>query len=208
MLGGRARCCGAKIPPKFFLLELLSGILLPLTFLTQKNTAQASIFFSFVACLLVASFIDIDTLEIPDVLSVGLAAMGLIISVIFPEIHGTANVFVAIQRSISGLLLGSGVLFWIGVLGEQIFKRDAIGLGDVKLIGAIGAFCGVQGSMCAIFGGSAVGMLAIIPVLIARCIPSRRKPAVSILPFVPFLSAGTILILLLRGNTLLLQNLP
>ncbi|MDR2435764.1 MAG: prepilin peptidase, partial [Puniceicoccales bacterium] len=191
-LGGRARCCGAKIPFKFFLLELLSGILLPLMFLTQKNVVQASIFFSFVACLLIASFIDIATLEIPDVLSVGLAAAGLVISAIFPEIHGTSNVFIAAERSVSGLLFGSGALFWIGALGEQIFKKDAIGLGDVKLVGAIGTFCGIGGSMCAIFGGSAVGLLVVIPIFIGKYIASHTKPT-SIVPFAPFLSAGVIL---------------
>jgi leader peptidase (prepilin peptidase)/N-methyltransferase len=202
-LGGRARCCGAKIPFKFFLLELLSGILFPLMFLTQENIVQASIFFSFTACLLTASFIDIATLEISDVLSVGLAAMGLAISAIFPEIHGTSNVFIAVKRSVLGLLFGSGVLFWIGVLGEQIFKKDAIGLGDVKLVGAIGTFCGTGGSMCAIFGGSAVGMLVIVPIFIKKYALHTKPP--SIVPFAPFLSAGAILFVLSKGSTFLFR---
>jgi leader peptidase (prepilin peptidase)/N-methyltransferase len=141
-------------------------------------------------------------LEIPDVLSVGLAAAGLVISGIFPEIHGTSSIFIAVQRSISGLLFGSGALFWIGILGEQIFKKEAIGLGDVKLIGAIGTFCSISGSVYAIFGGSATGVLVIAPIFVKKFL-SHAGPSVSILPFAPFLSAGTILFLFSKGSIFL-----
>lgn len=206
LLGGRARCCGAKIPFKFFLLELLGGLLLPLAFLSQKNILQSAVFFSLIACLLVASFIDIDTMELPDTLTVGLAVVGLVISAVFPRIYGTTSASIAVQRSVLGLLCGTGTLFWIGVLGEQIFRREAIGLGDIKLIGAIGAFCGIRGSLWAIFAGTMVGTAAVLPILLKRCL-GRGGANISILPFAPFLTLGTILFIFFGKTELFLQML-
>jgi leader peptidase (prepilin peptidase)/N-methyltransferase len=190
LLRGRAKCCGARIPLKFFLLELMGGVCLPLLFLSQQNIATTAIYTLLISCLLVVSFIDIDTLEIPDRLTIGLAISGAAISAIFPEIHGSTSVFGAVQRSTLGLLCGTGILFWIGTLGEQIFKREAIGLGDVKLVGAIGTFCGIGGSLYAIFGGAMVGTLVALPILIKRRI---HGSSIAVLPFAPFLSLGTIL---------------
>jgi leader peptidase (prepilin peptidase)/N-methyltransferase len=203
LLRGRTKCCGTKIPFKFFLLELLSGILLPLVFLSQRNIAQTAVFFTLTACLLVASFIDIDTLELPDTLTVGLAIIGLTVSAVFPETHGTSNVFISVRRSVLGLLCGTGILFWIGVLGEQIFKKEAIGLGDIKLIGAIGTLCGVRGCLCAIFGGSTIGILIILPILVRRFFVPREGGNISVLPFAPFLSLGTILFILFGKSAFL-----
>jgi leader peptidase (prepilin peptidase)/N-methyltransferase len=137
--------------------------------------------------------VDIDILEIPDCLTMSLVFFGLLGSAIFPEIHGTANVLASVQRSLLGLLCGAGMLLWIGVLGEQIFKKEAIGFGDVKLIGAIGSFCGIDGCLYAIFGGSMVGTLALIPILIKVRITAKNRTNISVLPFAPFLSLGTVL---------------
>jgi leader peptidase (prepilin peptidase)/N-methyltransferase len=168
-------------------LELLTGFLLPIMFLSQRDVTRTAIFFSLTCCLLVVSFIDIDTMELPDFLTIGLAGVGLIVSLIFPKIHGTTNFSVSAYRSVFGLLCGTGILFWIGVLGEWIFKKEAIGLGDIKLIGAIGTFCGTKGCIYAIFGGSAAGTLFILPPLLWRLFffqekePSHLHP--SLCPF-------------------------
>lgn len=205
LLRGRSKCCGARIPFKFFLLELLTGFLLPIMFLSQRDATRTAIFFSLTCCLLVVSFIDIDTMELPDFLTIGLAGIGLVVSIIFPKIHGTTNVFASAHRSVFGLLCGTGILFWIGMLGEWIFKKEAIGLGDIKLIGAIGTFCGTKGCLYAIFGGSATGTLFILPFLLWRLLfPKKKSHTISILPFAPFLSLGTILFILCGKFSLLL----
>jgi leader peptidase (prepilin peptidase)/N-methyltransferase len=174
-------------------------------FLSQKDAMRTAIFFFLTCCLLVVSFIDIDTMELPDFLTIGLAGVGLIVSLIFPKIHGTTNIFVSAHRSVFGLLCGTGILFWIGALGEWIFKKEAIGFGDIKLIGAIGTFCGVRGCLYAIFGGSAMGTLFILLFLLWRLFfPKKKSHPISILPFAPFLSLGTILFILLEKFSLLL----
>jgi leader peptidase (prepilin peptidase)/N-methyltransferase len=197
MLRGRARCCGALIPFKFFLAELLSAIFLPLLFLAAgRNITVTAVHAVLLCTLLVASFIDIDTLEIPDCLSVGLATVGMLTSAILPEIHGEVNVLGGVLRSACGLLGGTGILFWIAVLGEQIFKKEAIGLGDVKLVGAIGTFCGVGGALWAIFGGAIAGTIVAIPLLIRKY---SHGADTSVIAFVPFLSVGTLLFIFFGG---------
>ena len=59
--------------------------------------------------------------------------------------------------SLLGLLVGSGLVLWIALFAEAILKKEAMGFGDVKFVGAIGAFCGWQGAVFSIFGGALVG---------------------------------------------------
>ena len=59
--------------------------------------------------------------------------------------------------SLQGLLIGSGLVLWIALVAEVVLRKEAMGFGDVKFVGAIGAFCGWQGAVFAIFGGAVVG---------------------------------------------------
>ncbi|MDV7398970.1 prepilin peptidase, partial [Arthrospira platensis SPKY1] len=61
-----------------------------------------------------------------------------------------------------GGLIGSALLLWIALGAEAILRKEAMGFGDVKLLGAIGAFCGWQGAVFAIFGGAVLGMLGLL----------------------------------------------
>ena len=68
-------------------------------------------------------------------------------------------------HSLTGIFLGSGLLYWIGAVAGRVFNRDALGEGDIKLLGCIGAFCGWKGAIFCIFGGAVVGCILLIPIL-------------------------------------------
>ncbi len=70
------------------------------------------------------------------------------------------------MHSIIGALIGAGLVYWIAVLGEIVFRKPAMGEGDVKFVGFIGAFCGWQGAVFAMFGGAFIGTLILLPVLL------------------------------------------
>lgn len=73
-----------------------------------------------------------------------------------------------------GALVGAGLVYWIAVLGEVIFRKPAMGEGDVKFAGFIGAFCGWQGAVFAMFGGALLGSVILIPfLLIGRFVAKR-----------------------------------
>jgi leader peptidase (prepilin peptidase)/N-methyltransferase len=67
-----------------------------------------------------------------------------------------------------GLALGSALGLWIAVIGEWVLDKEVLGFGDVKFLGAIGAFCGWQGAVFSLFGGAFVGALVIAAAGIQR----------------------------------------
>lgn len=162
ILRGRARCCGRPFSVRYPLVELLTGLL----FLACWHEFTPWIAFCgavFVSGLIAATFIDLDHMIIPDLFSVGLAVIGVLLSFAVPALHGFRSGIFAIDAarstvaSIEGVLIGSGLVLWIAVLAETILKKEGMGLGDVKFIGAIGAFCGWKGAIFAMFGGAVVG---------------------------------------------------
>ena len=100
---------------------------------------------------------------VPDVFTLGLGVVGVVVSFAVPALHGQheglfiVDSFRSGVASVGGLLVGSGLVLWIALLAEVILKKEAMGFGDVKFVGAIGAFCGWQGAVFSIFGGALVG---------------------------------------------------
>ena len=120
----------------------------------------------FLPALTVATFIDLDRMEIPDVFTVGLAFAGLALSAAVPSLH-EPGAFSALTRVRSvaaaalGAAIGSSLLLWFGLAAEFVLGREVIGFGDVKLLGAIGAFCGWPGAVFSVFGGAALGAIVL-----------------------------------------------
>ena len=164
VLRGRARCCGRRFSIRYAFIELLTGVVFAFCW-RQFPPELAFIAAFFLSVLIAAALIDFDHLLIPDMMTIGLCVAGILASVIYPALHqehgaafGLASVR-AIVRSIEGLLVGSSVLLWLAVLAETALKKDAVGFGDVKFVGAIGAFCGIKGAIFAIFAGALIGAI-------------------------------------------------
>ena len=95
------------------------------------------------------------------------------------------------------------MVYWISVLGEVVFRKPAMGEGDVKFVGCIGAFCGWQGGVFAMFGGALIGCLLLLPWIVAVRIGSGLRKSssdeeaaqepVGQVPFGPMLAAAGIL---------------
>lgn len=180
LLRGRARCCGRPFSFRYPLVELLTAGLFLACWLTFPP-AVAAVGWVFVACLVCATFIDLDHMIIPDVFTLGLGVLGVLLSLLVPALHGQQHEFVAIGSlrsatvSLQGLLVGSGLVLWIALLAEFVFKKEAMGFGDVKFVGAIGAFTGWQGAVTSVFGGAVVGTLWFLVALIWQKIAGRSS---------------------------------
>jgi leader peptidase (prepilin peptidase) / N-methyltransferase len=172
VLRGRARCCGRPFSVRYPAIELLTALLFLVCALVF-GPAKALCAMLFAAMLVTASFIDIDHMIIPDRFSIGGAVIGVVLSLVFPSLHGysvppfldpTAGFIVTSLQSgtdaILGLFVGSALVLWIGLLAEKILRKEAMGFGDVKLLGCIGAFVGWQGAVFAVFGGAILGVIA------------------------------------------------
>jgi leader peptidase (prepilin peptidase)/N-methyltransferase len=163
LLRGRARCCGRNFSFRYPFVELLTAALFVACWLRfSSQPAVAACGWIFLSCLIAATFIDLDHFIIPDAFTLGLGVAGVLLSVAVPGLHGQNGGFLvdsvrAGTASLLGLLVGSGLVLWILLLAEVILKKEAMGFGDVKFVGALGAFCGWQGAVFAIFGGALVG---------------------------------------------------
>lgn len=162
LLRGRARCCGRAFSFRYPFVELLTGGLFLVCWLRYPPLV-ALCGCLFVSALIAATFIDLDHMIIPDVFTIGLACVGVVLSCAVPALHGhehdifLANSIRAMVASMQGVLIGSGLVLWIALLAETLLRKEAMGFGDVKFVGAIGAFCGWQGAVFAVFGGAMVG---------------------------------------------------
>ncbi len=187
LLRGRARCCRRKFSFRYPAVELLTGILFVgcwLRFPGQPGVAVCG--WIFLSCLIAATFIDLDHFIIPDVFTIGLGVLGVGLSLIVPALHPALHAapldvpLVDALRSgtasVLGLLVGSGLVLWIALIAEALLKKEAMGFGDVKFVGAIGAFCGWQGAAFSVFGGALVGTVWFAVAFLWQKISGKASP--------------------------------
>ncbi|MDR1435292.1 MAG: prepilin peptidase [Puniceicoccales bacterium] len=195
LLKGKARCCGRKLEFQYIFLELLTAVLFVL--LWQKSDPwEFLVHGTFLGLLIVASGIDFATMMIPDRCTIGGAILGILGSVFLAHFSTGNYIYFGAIASLRAMLLGSSILLWISVFAELVLNKEAIGFGDVKLMGCIGAFIGTRGAIFSIFGGTCLGMVAIFPLW---WICNRRKNKMKFgtpLPFGPFLALGAVSYLL------------
>ena len=181
ILRGRARCCGAAFSVRYPFVELLTGLLFLACWLAFPP-AKALVGCFFVSLLVAATFIDLDHFIIPDVFTIGGAVAGVILAVFVPSLHDQADGLYLLDgfrsgaTALTGLLIGSALVLWIALLAEVALKKEAMGFGDVKFVGMIGAFCGWQGGVFALFGGAVVGTVWIGLSLLWQKLTGKAAP--------------------------------
>jgi leader peptidase (prepilin peptidase)/N-methyltransferase len=172
ILRGHARCCGRPFSIRYPAVELLTGLVFAFCVL-EFGPGKALCAMLFAAILIAASFIDIDHMIIPDRFSIGGTVVGVVLSVLVPSLHGHAipssvdpqlgYMLAGMQSGIDAVLgafVGSALVLWIALIAEKVLRKEAMGFGDVKLLGCIGAFVGWKGAICAVFGGAILGVIA------------------------------------------------
>lgn len=184
---GKCRICKTSIPFRYPLVELLTGFL----FLTGFRFTGLSIllifYWYFFTMLIIATFTDFSHLIIPDVISMPGIFAGIIAGSLFPEMMKTVPHLDGFLKSSAGAAAGGGAIWIIGILGKAAFRKEAMGFGDVKLMGMIGSFTGVRLALLSIFLGSLFGA-AVGGILIL----ARLKTKKDYIPFGPYLSLGAV----------------
>ena len=179
ILRGKARCCKKPFPFRYFVVEALTGVLFLLCWVLL-SPVHAWVGMVFMAILIASTFIDLDHMIIPDRFTIGGMVLGVVLSGMFPAMHldTLSGVFLldsvhAVLVSLLGAFVGSGMILWLALITEAVLNKDAMGFGDVKLMGAVGAFCGWQGSFFALFGGACCGTLIIATVMLGQALGLR-----------------------------------
>jgi leader peptidase (prepilin peptidase)/N-methyltransferase len=190
-LRGRARCCGRPISWQYPAVEGLTAVVFVLCWRRFAfDPLSAACGWIFLSALIAGAVIDFQHMIIPEPFTLGLGVAGVVLSIAHPPLHGQfeAPFILASVRSAAvalvGLAAGSGLLLWIACLATTVLKKEAMGMGDVVFVGAIGAFCGWRGAVFAIFGGALIGSLA-LPLLLLR---GAGTPLQARLPFGPMLA--------------------
>jgi leader peptidase (prepilin peptidase)/N-methyltransferase len=194
VLGARCRHCKKPISPRYLLIETLTAFLFTMVWLQYGLSIYTPIYWIVIAGLVVATFIDFEHYIIPDRISLGGIALGLIVSFILPELHSFNTLFSQTTRwqgliqSAIGVVSGAGTLWMVAIIGRMIFKKDAMGLGDVKLLGAIGAFLGWRAVVFTIVISSFVGSIVGITLIIFGGREWQSK-----IPYGPYIALAAIL---------------
>jgi leader peptidase (prepilin peptidase)/N-methyltransferase len=162
LLRGRARCCGARMSPRYPLVELIGGALslaifevivlgLPGSVSIGRAAAVYTADFALALGLVAAAFIDAEHLFLPDSITIG----GIVVGVVTATVRG-----LPLADALIGAVTGFfGVYLPFGVVYKAIRGRTGMGLGDAKLVALAGAWFGWPGAVVAIFGGALQGTI-------------------------------------------------
>jgi len=197
ILKGKCAECGAEFSFRYAFVELLTAGLfavpclqfpppgLPTAFglVPLASAWMIPVMWLFLGGLIIATFVDLDHTIIPDSVTWGGMVTGLALCALLPEMQGQTVWWRGLMMSGIGLAVGFGALQLVAVFGKLILKKDAMGFGDVKLMGAIGAFFGWEAAIFCLIGGSLAG--AIIGLLL---IASKRSKFGVGIPFGPYIA--------------------
>lgn len=209
ILGGKCRNCKEKISPRYPAVELLNAVLFVLTFWAVGFNAFLPVALIFVAVMVSLIFIDAEHMILPDVINFPLLCLALIARAVYPIFFG-AEYFSDLRHSpltlmenlpvwlvsligaVLGGLVGGGFLWLVGEIWKRLRGVDAMGLGDVKMMFAVGALLGWRLTLLSIFLGAFSG--AIIGVAVVS--RQKEKDMQTQIPFGIFLGIGSIIALL------------
>jgi len=173
LLKGRCRYCKARISAQYPVIEGLVGIFWIAAALTYGLTLQALAAALFGTILLGIAITDARHYIIPDEFTYGGLAIGLLLS-----LRGGSAGFL---DALLGAAVGFGLLYAVAVVGKWVFKEEAMGGGDIKMMAMVGAFVGWKGVLITIFLGALLGTLVFVPLTL------KKKRLV---PFGVFLAIG------------------
>ncbi len=171
-LGLRGRCiaCGAAIPFRYFLTEMAlaaAAAYLYLNFAPLDALAR----FALCAALFTVALIDYDWRVIPNLITFPGIPLGVLAAwLMTPEVGW--------KSSLIGVGLGAGFLFATGEIYMLVRGVEGVGMGDVWLVGMVGAFLGVPGVLFTLFAGAMLGTVGGIALTVSGGLPKPPEEQV------------------------------
>jgi leader peptidase (prepilin peptidase)/N-methyltransferase len=175
----KCRNCNKKISPRYFIVELLTGITFLIIFLSFNSLATLIFLCILSLILIMIFFIDLENFIIPDVLNFSIMFLALLKNFL-PNLN--TSFVQEINQSIIGGIVGYLSIWIIIFLYKTIKKIDGMGLGDAKLIAGIGLLFGWQSIPFVLFVASILGLIFVVPSLI-----KKQKNMRTEIPFGPFI---------------------
>lgn len=205
ILRGNCRYCGTHFSPRYFGVELLTGALFLFAFVKFGPGWIVPFQCVFIGFLIVGTFTDIDHYILPDSITLG----GLLFALITAAVLGrraavyqdyllardiyysfTSADAVGVPHGIWALIwaLISGAFGWtlltaVGMLGRLLFRKEAMGGGDIKLFAFLGAYLGAVNCLAILFLSALLGMcLGIALILVHKFFRKDEFEEIELLP--------------------------
>jgi leader peptidase (prepilin peptidase)/N-methyltransferase len=198
LLRGRCRHCHERIPARYLMVELATGVAFATCVAAFGVTLLALKFVVFCAILITLIASDIEERILPDEFTLGGTAFGLVLAFFVPvERFGFANLLVPISwgprwisvgEAVLGAGFASGSIWLVGWLFEKIRHKEGLGLGDVKMIAMIGAFLGLKSALLTLVVASVFGAVGGLVYIFAK----GKDAATYELPFGSFLGMAAL----------------
>lgn len=195
-LRGKCATCKGPIAFRYTLVELLTAMTFLAVFMKWAAPAAlhmqpiahplvVPVYWLFLGGLILGTFVDFEHFIIPDSVTIGGMVAGPILSTLVPALHAKSVWWQSLLSSCTGLLVGFCLLNAIAWLGTKAFKKEAMGFGDVKLMGAIGAFLGWEAVLFTVFVSSLLGSVSGLLLIAFGGIKMQSR-----IPFGPYISAA------------------
>ena len=181
LLRGRCRDCHARISPQYLVVEVLTALLLLLTFRRFGLSPEFVKYAVLMMILIVLIFTDLRQRQIPHTVTVFGICLGIVFSFFIPvdsrpvgwlaERMGLflPEVLLSVLGAISGALVGGGLFYAVGeafyILGGR--TKEYLGFGDVMLMLMVGSFLGVPLTLLTILLGSLAGSVVALSITLA-----------------------------------------
>ena len=183
-LRGKCANCRAPISPRYILIETLGGLLFLAAFMRYGLTLTTPAMWIWLSLMIVGSMIDFDHQLLPDFVTVG----GMILGLVF---NGATSLILHssffILHSLVGLAFGFGLLWLVRFLGSKAFRREAMGLGDVFLMGAVGALFGPVAVLVTLILSSVFGSVVGVGMILLNKAKLGRMVEI---PYGPYICMG------------------
>lgn len=203
-LRGKCANCRAAISPRYICVELLGGLSFLAAFLwlwlptvpLWFAVTHVVVMWIWIALMIAGSFIDFDHQLLPDFTTVGGMILGVaesLVSTCFNFVYGDgvqASTWLKLTPlfwSLAGLVFGFGLLWLVRWIGSKAFKREAMGMGDVFLMGAVGALFGPVAVLVTLILSSVFGsVVGIVLILLSKTKLGGFTP----IPYGPYICMG------------------
>ena len=186
-LRGRCRYCQAKIPQRVFWVELGTGLLVAFLYWFFGWKPILPVVIVYCSVLIVIAIIDLKHQLIFNIIVFPAAVIALIVNFFVPDVFSLHNFFFGLIGGAFGFVF----LALAAIFSLVIFKKEGMGMGDVKMAAMMGLMVGFPNIIVALFGGILLGGLTAIFLVIFK-----KKSRKDIIPFGTFLSLATIITLL------------
>jgi leader peptidase (prepilin peptidase)/N-methyltransferase len=199
LLRGKCRKCGLPISWRYPLVELLNGLVYVWIVHEFWLGGESFLLMAFCSALIVITFIDFDFQIIPDAITLPGILLGVTIGPFFllslneplpfqlgHFIPHASSYLSSFLNSVLGMLCGALPLLAIGWIWEKLRHVEAMGGGDVKLMGMVGSFLGWKGALLTIMLGALAGSIVGVGLIVLK-----RHKMDKVIPFGPFLALGS-----------------